>query len=316
MFLNRLRKNHRHRQRWAKRSDVHAWRVYDRDIPEIPLAVDLYGDALYISHFLRATADAQADASEERWLAQMAEAAAGLLQIEPAALFIKQRERQRGSQQYTRLGHRAATRVVREAGLRFEVNLSDYLDTGLFLDHRQTRALVAAEAAGQRMLNLYAYTGSFSVYAAHAGALSTTTVDLSNSYLDWTARNFALNTLPTQSPQHRRVRADTFDFLAQAAQRGERYDLVVVDPPTFSNSKAMARSFDIQRDHAELLRAVRRVCAPGARVWFSTNRRRFQLDEGLQMGAGWAEVAEITARTVPPDFVSQRPHRCWRLVSP
>lgn len=313
MFANRLVKNARHRRKWARRTGVTCYRLYDRDIPELPLIVDLYDGALHVAEFAGRTRQADLDPD---WLDTLCGAAAAALDVPESAVYIKVRDRQRGSSQYGQFGADGAVRVITEGGLRFEVNLSDYLDTGLFLDHRQTRAMVGAEARGRRMLNLYAYTGSFSVYAAANGAASTTTVDLSNTYLDWSAANLALNGFGADDPRHRRVRADTARFLADAASRGERYDLVVLDPPTFSNSKGMDGTLDTQRDHAELLRATRAVCAAGAVVYFSTNRRRFTLDPLLVPGRIWSQVTEITARTVPPDFAAQRPHRCWRLECP
>jgi 23S rRNA (cytosine1962-C5)-methyltransferase len=313
MFANRLLKNARHRRKWARRTDVTCYRLYDRDIPELPLIVDLYDGALHVAEFAGGTRQADLDPD---WLDTLCAAAAAALEVPEAAVYIKVRDRQRGASQYGRFGAEGAVRVVTEGGLRFQINLSDYLDTGLFLDHRPTRALVGSESRGRRVLNLYAYTGSFSVYAAANGAAATTTVDLSNTYLDWAAENLALNGFGPEDTRHRRVRADTMRFLYDAASRGERYDLVVLDPPTFSNSKGMDGTLDLQRDHADLLQATRAVCAAGAVVYFSTNRRRFSLDASLTPGRIWSQVADITARTIPPDFAAHRPHRCWRLECP
>jgi 23S rRNA (cytosine1962-C5)-methyltransferase len=196
---------------------------------------------------------------------------------------------------------------VGEGGHRFLVNLGDYLDTGLFLDHRQTRARVAAEARGRRLLNLFCYTGAFTVHAAGGGAASSVSVDLSNTYLDWAAENLARNRLDTG--RHVLERADVLAWLG--AYRGPRFDLVVVDPPTFSNSKKMTASFDVLRDHVALLAAVARVATPDAVVWFSTNHRGFRLDP---RAAGGRVAVEETSRTVPPDFPYSRPHRSWRLA--
>jgi 23S rRNA G2069 N7-methylase RlmK/C1962 C5-methylase RlmI len=224
--------------------------------------------------------------------------------LEPAEVHVKRRERlaHRGAgQQYERQGDRGLWRVVHEGGHRFRVNLSDYVDTGLFLDHRITRARVAAEPV-RTMLNLFGYTGAFSVYAAAAG-MQTTTVDLSNTYLDWAGKNLALNGLTGEL-----VRADVREFLDEARRARRRWDVIVVDPPTFSNSKRMDGTWDVQRDHAALLDDVLAVCS-GA-VWFSTNFRRFKLeliDPSLA-------VTDMTRATLPPDFRDPRVHHAFRIA--
>ncbi len=294
MLANRLRKNARHRSRKARREGRDCYRVYDRDIPQAQLTVDRYGEHLCISVW--------ADDAEP-----LVAAVGPALEIPAERVHVKRRERQRGTQQYERLALERETAVVHEGGLRFEVNLSDHLDTGLFLDHRQTRALVREDAAGARVLNLFAYTGSFTVYAAAGGALTTHTVDLSAKYLDRARRNLELNDL--WSARHRMERADTLALLPTLPAAS--YDLVVVDPPTFSNSKRMEATWDVQRDHAGLLAAVLRITAPGGVVWFSSNARRFKLDP-----IPGADVEDVTERTVPEDFRQRRPHRCWRLVKP
>jgi 23S rRNA G2069 N7-methylase RlmK/C1962 C5-methylase RlmI len=197
---------------------------------------------------------------------------------------------------------------VTESGLKFLVNLSDYLDTGLFLDHRLTRAMVRSEAAGKRFLNLFGYTGAFTVYAAAGGAAATTTVDLSKTYLLWAQRNLRLNEI--RGKQHRLVRHEARRFLDDHPA-GEYYDLAVVDPPTFSRSKRQERDWDIQRDHAELLNRLRELMAPGGVIYFSTNFRRFHLAEEELHGM---TIREITRQTIPPDFRDRRPHRCWRML--
>jgi 23S rRNA G2069 N7-methylase RlmK/C1962 C5-methylase RlmI len=299
MLGNRVRKNARHLGKWARREGIACWRVYDRDIPEIPLTVDRYDDALVINDY---RAFERADA--EAWLD--AAVAAVTAALEPAEVFVKQRERlahHGAGQQYERQAERGAWRTVGEGGHRFRVNLSDYVDTGLFLDHRITRARVAAEPA-RTMLNLFGYTGAFSVYAAAAG-MQTTTVDLSNTYLEWAAENLALNGLAGEL-----VRDDAREFLAAARRRGRRWDVAVVDPPTFSNSKRMDGTWDVQRDHAALLDDVLAVCS-GA-VWFSTNRRRFT----LELSDPALAVADMTRATIPPDFRDPRVHHAYRIARP
>jgi 23S rRNA (cytosine1962-C5)-methyltransferase len=296
MLANRVRKNARHLGRWAKREHVTCWRLYDRDIPEIPITVDTYEGALVINDY-RAFERDDGDA----WLDAAVTAIREVL--EPADVFVKQRERlahRAAGQQYERQDDRGAWRVVHEAGHKFRVNLSDYVDTGLFLDHRITRARAAAEPA-RTMLNLFGYTGAFSVYAAAAG-MQTTTVDLSNTYLAWAAENLALNGLTGEL-----VRADVRAFLEDARRAARRWDLVVVDPPTFSNSKRMDGTWDVQRDHAALLDDVLAVCS--GVVWFSTNRRRFK----LELSDPSLLVTDMTHATVPPDFRDQKIHHAYRI---
>lgn len=297
MLGNRVRKNARHLGKWAKREHVTCWRVYDRDIPEIPITVDTYEGALVINDYRAFDRE-----DSEAWLDAAVAAVRGAL--EPTEVHVKQRERlahRAAGQQYERQADRGAWRTVQEAGHKFRVNLSDYVDTGLFLDHRITRARAAAEPA-RTMLNLFGYTGAFSVHAAAAG-MQTTTVDLSNTYLEWAAENLALNRLTGEL-----VRADVREFLADARRAGRRWDLVVVDPPTFSNSKRMDGTFDIQRDHAALLGDIFAVCS--GVVWFSTNRRRFTLD----VPDASLVVTDLTRATIPPDFRDQKVHHAYRIT--
>lgn len=310
-FANRLRKRARHLRRWPKRG-ITCFRLYERDIPEVPLSVDCYEDALHIAEFERPHDRTPAEHAD--WLDLMVRTAADALEVQRDNVFVKVRRRQRGDAQYERVDDRHATRVVEEGGLKFLVNLSDYLDTGLFLDHRITRGMVRDEAAGKRVLNLFAYTGSFTVYAAAGGAASTTTVDLSGNYLDWAAENMRLNGFEASSDaraQHRFVRADAGDFL-DGLPVEPLFDLAIVDPPTFSNSKRLEEDWDVQRHHAGLLLDVLERISPGGVVYFSTNSRRFKLED--EMLAAAAAVREISNRTVPEDFRNRRIHRCWRLV--
>ena len=309
-FRRRLAKRFKHLSKWARRQGIEAFRVYDRDIPEIPLALDWYAGWLHAAEYDRP--HERTEIEHEVWLDRMLEAAAAELGVPPGRSFLKARRRQRGHAQYEKVGEQRAVLDVREADLTFEVNLSDYLDTGLFLDHRVTRALVRAEAEGKRMLNLFAYTGSFSVYAAAGGARETTSVDLSNTYLDWTRTNLARNRF-TDAGRHRTVRDEARAFLLHRARRGESpFDLVVVDPPTFSRSARSETPWDIERDHAELLGLVADNLAPAGVVYFSTNFRRFHL--AVESLAARYTIREITAQTLPEDFRDSRPHRAWRLV--
>lgn len=306
MLANRLRKRQRHLRKWASRQDVTCYRLYERDIPEFPLIVDWYaGEAVvWLYERKRDETPAEEDAFRDEALAEIA---AGL-DLEPAQVFVKERARQRGNWQYGRYAQQQHIRTVREQGLHFEVNLSDYLDTGLFLDHRLTRHMVRQRAGGQRLLNLFAYTGSFTCYALAGEATATTTVDLSNTYLEWATRNMALNGF-APGPRHRLIQADCLQYVEDAARRGEQYDLIVCDPPTFSNSKRMAQgSFDVDGDHPWLISACARLLAPHGELFFSTNARRFKLDKNALSGLS---AEDITAQTIPEDFRNQRIHQCW-----
>jgi len=304
-FERRLEKLDHHLRRWPTKRGITCFRVYDRDIPEIPLAIDRYEDCLHIAEYERPN-DRNA-AQQGQWMDLMVEIAGRVLAVPKEKIFVKRRERQRGSAQYERWDSRHFVIEAREGGLKFFVNLSDYLDTGLFLDHRLTREMVRKEAEGKRFLNLFSYTGSFSVYAAAGGAKSVTTVDLSNTYLDWAQDNLELNGF--RGPQFEYVRSDVFRFL-NALYDDELFDLVVLDPPTFSNSKDLA-DWDVQRDHAEMLNLLITHLAPGGVIYFSNNNRRFKLDEEKISGVS---IREISTRTVPEDFRNKRIHRCWRMV--
>lgn len=309
-FRRRLAKRFKHLAKWARRQGIEAFRVYDRDIPEIPFVIDWYAGWLHAAEYERP--HERTEIEHDVWLDKMIEAAALELGVPVNQTFLKVRKRQRAGGQYEKVDQRRAVLTVREGGLEFEVNLSDYLDTGLFLDHRQTRAMVRAEAEEKRFLNLFCYTGSFSVYAAAGGAAETTSVDLSNTYLDWTRTNLSKNGFK-DAGRHRIVRDEARAFLEHRAKRGEPpFDLVVCDPPTFSRSAKSETPWDVERDHADLLVLVAQNLAPGGVVYFSTNFRRFHLAE--QPLAKLYTIREITRQTVPEDFRNDRIHRAWRLV--
>ena len=305
-FGNRLVNRARHLRRWPTRRGITCYRLYDRDVPEVPLAVDRYEDALHIAEYQRPHDRTPAEHAD--WLDLMAKTAAEVLEVDRKKVFLKHRERQSGSAQYGRLSDRGATMIAKEGGLEFLVNLSDYLDTGLFLDHRITRQKVCDEAAGKRFLNLFSYTGSFTVYAAAGGAVSTTTVDLSPNYITWAEDNLKQNSLA--GPAHRLVVSDSRDYLA-TLPRTPLYDLAVVDPPTFSNSKRVDADWDVQLHYAELLEELAVRMSMGGVVYFSTNFRRFKFDEAVLPSY---QCREISKQTVPEDYRNQRIHRCWRLV--
>ncbi len=258
------------------------------------------------------------DEDYKAWLAAVCDAACAVCAVPAAQLHLKRRERQRGVAQYEKADAAAAeVFLVEEAGNRFEINLDSYLDTGLFLDHRpmrgrvaETIALRAKAGTGTRFLNLFAYTGSFTVYAARAGASRSSTIDLSNTYQAWTARNFALNGM--DSSRHVLVRADVLAWLADAVAAGERYDVIVLDPPSFSNSKKMQGVLDVQRDHVRLVSQCLDLLADGGELFFSTNLRSFSIDPELERRFA---PREITRLTVPEDFKrpGKPPHRAWHF---
>lgn len=312
-LANRFARVHRHLRKWAKRTDVTCYRIYEKDIADQPLIVDWYDGDAVVWAFPRTRNETPQQ--EDAWLASVQAAVRTGLQLPPERVWLKrraqQKNRQEGDGQYERVATRAAVKPVREQGLQFEVNLSDYVDTGLFLDHRPTRARVRAEAAGKSVLNLFAYTGAFTVYARAGGATRTVTVDLSNTYLAWARRNLALNGLADAAP-HRIERADCIQWLSQAAQGPERFDLIVCDPPTFSNSTTMPDDFSVGRDHPPLLARCAALLAPGGTLYFSTNFRGFE----LRGGTDGLAVEEISAQSVPEDFRNRRIHRCWRMTKP
>jgi 23S rRNA (cytosine1962-C5)-methyltransferase len=303
-FENRLAKRFRHLGKKFDRWPTQAWRVYDRDMPEMPWTVDLYGDAAVVQEF------AHSKASDEERAAQLDDvvgAVGRVCGVSPDDLFYKARKPQKGGAQYQRQGREGAARVVREGDLRFEVNLSDYIDTGLFPDHRNLRREVARRTNRRtRMLNLFCYTGAFSVWAARAGA-HVTSVDLSNTYLSWAERNFSLNALDPAA--HIFKRADVLRWLPGERDLGRRYEIIVCDPPTFSRSKSMERDLDIQRDHPDLIDVCVELLAPGGVLFFSNNLTTFSMSGAITRRH---RVEEITRRTSSEDF-RHRPHRAWEI---
>lgn len=301
-FENRLKKNAKHRFKWAARQGLTAFRLYDLDVPEWPFAVDWYAGYAHVMEYPRRKQRREGTLEQSR--AEVVRAVSAALALPVEKIFTKTHEpKPWGEGQYGRVGAQSTTALVQENGLTFECNLSDYLDTGLFLDHRNTRKRVGDEVGGRRFLNLFGYTGSFSVYARAGGAAETTTVDLSNTYADWTERNFRHNGFGPDS-RHRVVRADVLGWLDSA--RGP-YDLIVLDPPSFSTSKKMERRFEVQRDHRHLVTRVLELLAPGGTLYFSTNFLGFELDARL------AAAEELTPRSIPEDF-RRTVHRCWRFV--
>ncbi|TDX01152.1 23S rRNA (cytosine1962-C5)-methyltransferase [Dinghuibacter silviterrae] len=305
MFFNRLTKVYKHLGKQAARQGISCYRVYDHDLPEFPFCIEFYGERLYLAEYRRR--HGMDEDQHDEWLYTCLPVISTVLGVPVDEIYWRQRERKAGRQgQYTRQSEEGEFFTVPEGGLSFLVNLTDYLDTGLFLDHRLTRARVREEAAGKDVLNLFAYTGSFSVYAAAGGARSVTTVDLSKTYLGWAERNMQLNGL--QDPRRTYIHADVKQYLGTLP--GEAFDLVVMDPPTFSNSKRMKDFLDIQRDHVPLLNEVLRAVRPGGAVYFSTNFTRFVLDREAIAAAG---VKDITRATTPFDFEGKLKRWCYLL---
>lgn len=303
-LANRLRKNIKRLGRWAGRRGITCYRLYDADLPEFAVAVDRYGPELHVQEY-RAPPEVD-ERTARRRLAHIMAVLPEVLDISADKIHLKVRRKQKGKSQYQRQGFRGELLEVDEGGHTFLVNLTDYLDTGLFLDHRPTRALLATLAPERDFLNLFAYTGAATVYAARAGATSTTSVDLSNTYTRWADDNLRLNGIT--GPRHQVLRADCLTFLRE---HHRRYGLIFLDPPTFSNSKATARAFDLQRDHVGLLTSAAELLTPGGVLIFSCNFRRFRLDVAALPGLA---IENITTHTIDEDFRrNPRIHQCFRI---
>lgn len=305
MFANRLQKNLKKYKKLAQREAIDCYRLYDADLPEYAVAVDVYGDEVHLQEY-RAPKQIDADKAAER-LKDVLSAVPQVLDMAPDKVHLKIREQQKGLKQYDKQATRGVLKEVQEGNCRFLVNLTDYLDTGLFLDHRLTRQLIQSLAGGKRFLNLFAYTGTATVHALKGGATKTTTVDMSRTYLEWARKNIELNGFDARRQEF--VQADCLNWLKTAD--GE-YDLIFLDPPTFSNSTSMAADFDVQRDHVALIRSVLRLLAVGGQLIFSTNLRRFQMDVAAFTDV---ELKDISASTLPFDFArNPRIHQCWMLT--
>jgi 23S rRNA (cytosine1962-C5)-methyltransferase len=307
MFRNRLTKDIRHVGKLARRQDISCYRIYDHDLPEFPFCIERYEDKLYLAEYQRR--HGMTEEEHDEWLESCIPAIIEVLETPDESIYYRQRRRKGGRlDQYEKLASEQEFFIAKEAGLSFRVNLTDYLDTGLFLDHRITRGMVRNEAKDKKMLNLFCYTGSFSVYAAAGGASRVDSVDLSKTYLGWAEANMNLNALSDEKA-HRFVHADVKQWLDEAPSG--YYDLVVMDPPTFSNSKRMKDILDIQRDHAGLINKTLRAMSPGGILYFSTNFRRFILETEKLTATS---VREITRATTPFDFEGKLFRWCFRIV--
>lgn len=305
MFRNRLVKVYRHLHKLARKQQISCYRIYDRDLPEFPLIIDIYDQHVLVTEYQ--SHHSLTEEEYEQWWEGCLQVITEVLERSPEQIYEKSRHRKAGRLgQYQRMGEEQAFYTVEEGGLKFRVNLSDYLDTGLFLDHRITRGWVKEQSAGKRVLNLFCYTGSFSVYAAAGNAAEVVSVDLSNTYLNWARENFLLNGF--EGPQYDFVKADVKQFLPSLP--ANRFDLVVMDPPTFSNSKMMKDFLDIQRDHADLLNQVLRTLVPGGKLYFSTNYRKFILEKEKIAAS---VIKDITKATTPFDFQGKLLRWCFLL---
>lgn len=306
MFHNRLEKVFRHLRKQAKRLGISCYRVYDHDLPEFPLCIELYGDKLYVAEYKRR--HGMTEEEHDGWMEKTIDCLIETLSVSRDNVFLKLRQRKAGRLgQYQRLDAVQHEFTVEENGLKFIVNLSDYLDTGLFLDHRTTRQMVRDQSMKKRVLNLFAYTGSFSVYAASGGASQVVTVDLSKTYLQWAGRNLQLNGFENET-DFPLIHADVKQYLKTIP--ANHFDIIVIDPPTFSNSKRMEDFLDIQRDHVELINDCLAGLKPGGAIYFSTNFTRFQLDrEKLNT----TNIKDITRATTPFDFEGKLLRYCFYL---
>lgn len=304
MFQNRLTKVFRHLGKQAKRGGISCYRVYDHDLPEFPFCIEFYGDKLYVAEYRRR--HGMTEEEHDTWMEKSLAVIAAVLRVSRDNIFLKLRQRKPGRlgqyQKYDKVQHEFE---VEENGLKFIVNLSDYLDTGLFLDHRITRQMVREQSAGKKILNLFAYTGSFSVYAAAGGAEEVVTADLSKTYLNWAERNLQLNGF-NSAAKYKIIHADVKQYLKEIPSG--YFDIIIMDPPTFSNSKRMDDILDIQRDHVELVNDCLRGLKPGGLLYFSTNFRKFKL-EGDKVNA--ASVKDITKVTTPFDFEGKLFRYCY-----
>lgn len=358
LFSNRLAKKFRALRKWARKNRVSCYRLYDRDIPEIPLAADVYEflpdgitDKIEAAKFLREeelrvsendpSAGAEIarrrylhlfmyerpyetdEAEENKWISAMAHAAAEVLSIEENHVIVKTRKRQKGESQYEKIeSDRKLEALVQECGQIFRVNLSDYLDTGLFFDHRPLRSIVRETCAGKSVLNLFCYTGSFSVYAAEGKARRVESVDLSNTYLNWAQSNMALNGF-SDTKKYVFTRGDVTTFLqkkcAEKPTEQNHFDIIILDPPTFSNSKSTQNTLDINRDWPRLVSDCLNLLAPAGILYFSTNSKRLKFDAAIvperTQSGGKVTITDITAQSLPEDYKGTKNRRCWKLTT-
>ena len=307
MFHNRLTKVYKHLGKQARRLGVTCYRIYDHDLPEFPVCIEFYNDKLYVAEYKRR--HNMSEEEHDAWMEKTLEVISGILSVEKENIYLKLRQRKPGRLgQYQRVDQSLNEMVAQENDLRFIINLSDFLDTGLFLDHRITRQMVREKSQDKKVLNLFAYTGSFSVYAAAGGASEVVTADLSNTYLKWAERNMALNGFDDPA-KYKFVQTDVMQYLKTLPR--DHYDIIVMDPPTFSNSKRMEGILDIQRDHVSMINDCMAALKKDGVLYFSTNSRRFELEE---KSINASLLKNITKATTPFDFEGRLFRWCFLIT--
>ena len=306
MFENRLTKVFKHKKKQATKQEVSCWRVYDHDIPEFPVCIELYDDKVYIAEYLRR--HGMTDEEHNLWLDDMLAVVIKILGLDINNIYLKQRRKMdHRNQQYEKVDSVKEFFEVLENGMKFRINLDDYLDTGLFLDHRITRKMVKDQCKDLSVLNLFCYTGSFSVYAAIGGASKVVSVDMSNTYISWAEENFKTNEL-IDPDKYIFLREDVIQYLDKYT--GPKYDIIIVDPPTFSNSKKMKDFFDVQQHHVSLINNCIKILNDGGTVYFSTNLTTFQIDkESIKA----TTIKDITKQTTPFDFEGKLQRWCYKI---
>ena len=304
MFENRIKKNLKRLKSWRAQNNISCFRAYDRDIPEYAVAIDIYDQWIHVQEY-KAPDSISPDVAERR-LKDILYTLPSLFNVPVGNIYVKQRQKQRRSAQYEKQSESFKTSLVEEAGLKFEINLDRYIDTGLFLDHRLTRSMIERMAKGKKFLNLFSYTATATVYAARGGAISTTSVDKSNTYTGWAKKNMMLNGF--DNSRHVFRSTDCMEWLQKEKSK---YSLIFLDPPTFSNTKKTGISFDIQKEHVELILATINLMSDDGTLIFSNNYRQFKMDfEKLSH----LKIEDITASTISPDFErNPRIHNCWLI---
>ncbi len=300
---NRIDKNFKHRAKWAKKEGIEAFRIYEKDIPEFPFIVDIYKDHAVIFE----KRDSEIDAEKFDHFEFIISAVKNVLNLPEEKVVIKSRFRQKGNIQYERIDSKNEFFTIKEYNANFLVNLFDYLDTGLFLDHRPMRQVIFKESAGKKVLNLFSYTGSVSVMAALGGAQSVTSVDLSSTYQDWAKKNFEHNNISLR--QHTFITQSALEYLEKS---NAKFDLIFIDPPTFSNSKKMQDDFEVEKDQVFLITHGLKLLSPNGVIYFSNNKRKFKLDSKLNE---IANVKDITGSTIPMDFRDFKIHHCFKITA-
>ena len=302
---NRIRNNYRHLRKWAKRTQTNCFRLYDREVRGYPLAIDFYAGRFCVHYFLRTHDD---DEPPLELVEEITQTLCAIFATTPESIFWRTRIKREKTEQYEKTGESKEFFTVYEYGVKFRINLLDYLDTGLFLDHRETRKVIASLSKGKRVLNLFAYTCSFSVHAAAAGASFTKSVDMSNTYTLWGRNNFTLNSISLKNNPI--IRADCLKFLDDEILSGTKYDIIIIDPPTISRSKKMDQMFDIQKDYLSLLSKSLKLLSKEGAIFFSTNSRKFSFDASQFPSCS---IVDISEKTIPTDFHDSKIHRCWKI---